>query len=382
MAVEPARGPDGSRLEIRREGVDYLVRPYEDGDATGFLSLLSSSLPDSNRDEEWFRRTYVDIPYLDHVPLFVVESEGEIVGARPFTAFRVRAGEEVVTALLTRDTLVHPDHRRRGLFTEATELALRYYETARPAFVFSHSNPNSVPGYRKMGWSYLGQREEYCRLHAPENLIAARTRDLVTSLLSPVASPLSRLHLGVRDRRSSSPDDIAVTRHGSVSAETLASLSARRRPETPHVVRDEAFYRWRLGNPEWQPNTTFLARRNGESVAGVVTCKRDGAFSCTSVVDVVPRTGGDTWTNAIAALLDSVIADSRGSDVLRVPEPVFPASLLGERGFLSSDRLPLSALVIDRRRLRLGLRPLDGTEATIDGFPVRGAAPELWSVAH
>jgi hypothetical protein len=68
--------------------------------------------------------------------------------------------------------------------------------------------------------------------------------------------------------------------------------------------------------------------------------------------------------------------------VLRVPEPVFPASLLGERGFLSSDRLPLSALVIDGRRLRLGLRPLDGTEATIDGFPVRGAAPELWSVAH
>ncbi|WP_254839549.1 GNAT family N-acetyltransferase [Natronomonas marina] len=367
-------------METTREGVTYLVRPYEAGDAAGVVDLLSTH-QFGGIDEAWFRRTYVENPYVDHVPLFVVESDDGIVGVRPFTAFRIRAGEATEVALLTRDTLIHPDHRRRGLFTAMTELALDHYETAEPAFVFSHSNHRSFPGYRKMGWSSLGQRETYSRVQNPGPLVAKSTRDTVTRVLSPVASLFSRAHLAVRDRTSASPADVTVTRHGTVPAETMASLYRRRRPETPHVVRDEAFYRWRFGSTEWQPNTTFLARRDGEPLAGIVAVEGGGNLSVASVVDVVPRTGGEDWETAIACALDHLLDEYEGTDLLRAWEPVVPVGVLEERGFLPSTRLPLSVLVDEDRRLTLGLRPL-GDEATVGGQPVEAAARELWSVAH
>lgn len=380
MATKSISGPDGSQMETIREGVSYQIRPYEVDDTAGIVDLLSTHQY-AAIDEAWFRQTYVENPYVDHVPLFLVETHDEIVGVRPFTAFRVRAGEVSELALLTRDTLVHPDHRRRGLFNAMTETALQHYETAEPAFVFSHSNHRSFPGYRKMGWSSLGQSETYSRVQHAGPLVAAKTRDTVTSLLSPVASLLSKTHLAVRDRASRSPTDATVTRHETVPEETLASLYERRRPERPHIVRDEAFYRWRFQSREWQPNGTFIARRDGEPLVGIIAVENEGRPSVTSVVDVVPRTDGEEWTAAVACVLDSLIADYSETDVLRVSEPVFPTRVLRERGFLQSNRLPLSVLVSENRRTTLGLRSF-GDAVTIDGYPVDQATRELWSVSH
>ncbi|WP_311170776.1 GNAT family N-acetyltransferase [Halobellus ordinarius] len=380
MATKSVSVPDGPEMETTREGVTYRIRPYERNDTPKIVALLSAHQY-AGIDEEWFRQTYVANPYVDHVPLFVVETDGDIVGVRPFTAFRVRAGEASELALLTRDTLIHPDHRRRGLFTAMTELALQHYETAEPAFVFSHSNHRSFPGYRKMGWSSLGHRETYCRVQTASALVDANTRDTVTTLLSPVASVLSRTHLAVRDRISRSPADITVTRTETVPEKTLASLYRQRRPEEPHIVRDEAFYRWRFRSSEWQPNRTYIARRGGEPLAGLIALTNDGKPSVTSIVDLVPRTGGENWTTAIGCALDHLIADHSGTDILKVSEPVFPPRILRKRGFLSSSRLPLSVLADESRRLTLGLRPLRD-EVSIDGHPVDHAAQELWSVSH
>ncbi|MFC6875366.1 GNAT family N-acetyltransferase [Halobellus marinus] len=380
MATKSVSGPDGSHMETTRKGVTYRIRPYERKDTAKVVDLLSTHQY-AGIDEEWFRQTYVANPYVDHVPLFVVESDGDIVGVRPFTAFRVRAGEASELALLTRDTLIHPDHRRRGLFTAMTELALQHYETAEPAFLFSHSNHRSFPGYRKMGWSSLGHHETYCRVQTASALVDAKTRDTVTTLLSPVASVLSRTHLAVRDRTSGSPAEITVTRTETVPEKTLASLYRQRRPKKPRIVRDEAFYRWRFRSPEWQPSRTYIARRDGEPLAGIIALKNDGKLSVTSIVDVVPRTGGENWTTAVACALDRLVADYSESDVLRAPEPVFPPRILRKRGFLSSSRLPLSVLADQSRQLTLGLRSFrDGV--SIDGYPVDQAARELWSVSH
>jgi len=379
MATKTVPGPDGSRVETTRKGSTYLIRPYESGDADGVVSLLATH-QFSAIDGTWFQKTYVENPYLDHVPLFVVESDDEIVGIRPFTAFRVRAGQQCELALLTRDTLLHPNHRRRGLFTEMTELALEYYESAEPAFVFSHSNHRSFPGYRKMGWSSLGHRVTYSRVQNAAPLVDVKTRDTVTTLLSPAASLLSRTHRAVRDRLSTSSPEITVTRHETVPADILAALYRQHCPETPHIVRDETFYRWRFQIFEWQPSTTFVARRDGDPVAAITTVADAGKLSTTSVVDVVPRIGCDRWARAIGAALDSAIASHRETDVLRIPEPAVPVRVLKERGFLPGNRLPLSVLASDKP-LTLGFRPL-GDEVRIDGYPVSEATTELWSVAH
>ena len=378
MATKSRFGPDAPRIELTRSGVDYLIRPCEAGDGAGFLSLMQT-ITGSDRGESWFRRTYIENPYLDHVPLFVAETDGTIVGARPFTAFRVQSGDERVLALLTRDTMVHPDHQRRGLFTEMTKLALQYYTSRDVAFFFSHSNRKSLPGYEKLGWEPLGGRETYIRVQDARTFVSMRTRDLVTSVLSPVASPLSSAYLTLRDRSATSPEYQTVTKYDDIPAELLAALFQRKHPETPHIVRDEAFYRWRFRNPEWQPNTTYIARQDGTPLAGVVTHTFDGRVtSGTAVVDVVPRTGGEKWQSAIASILDAILADHETVDSVHLSEPVFPARLLVERGFLPTSRLPLSVLSAGGD-LTLAVRPLN--DGILNGHESGDAALELWSVA-
>lgn len=233
-----------------------------------------------------------------------------------------------------------------------------------------------------MGWSSLGHQTTHSRVQNARKFVEVKTRDTVSRVLSPVASPFSRAHLAVRDWTTTSPTDITVTKHERVPEQTMAALYRRRRPERPHVVRDEAFYRWRFhDNPEWGPNMTYIARRDGNPVAGIVTVETGQGFTTTSVIDVVPRTGGENWADAIARLLDSVIADNQDAGIIRVPEPVFPARVLRERGFFPSNKPPLSAFVDETRQLTLGVRPFD-SEVTIGGYPLEQARQELWSVAH
>lgn len=68
---------------------------------------------------------------------------------------KVRGGETTVVAAQSGDTMTHPDHQGRGLFTM---LGRATYEAAAAegiAFVFGFPNENSYPGFvRKLGWTH------------------------------------------------------------------------------------------------------------------------------------------------------------------------------------------------------------------------------------
>ena len=385
---QPERTAPGRPTTVTRDGVEYTIRWYRPGDAAGFCSLLET-VTGSERDEEWFERLYVDNPYLDHVPLVLAtDPGGDVVGVRPFVAFRVRAGDETEIALLTRDTVVHPDHRRRGLFTTTTEVALRRYEAGEPAFVFSHSNANSRPGYRKMGWRYFGRRTRYCRVQDPGRFVEGRTRAGLGRLLGPVAGPLGRGYLRYRDRTGSPRTDVEVTDYSSLPVETLASLYERRPPEPVHPVRDEAYFRWLFSIPTSASPHAYVASEGGEPLAAavVVRSRARGGLEAAEVAEIVPMDGGRRWRAGLSSVLDRVIEDHADADLVRASAPPVPPSILLARGFLRNDRLPLSALAF--RRLKLGLRPLgsgqrldDDAAWQLHGEPLAEAVPHLWTLA-
>ena len=386
---KPGGTETGTPTSVTRDGVEYTVRWYEPGDGAGFCSLLEA-VTGASRSEEWFDRLYVDGPYLDHVPLVVATAgpDDSVVAVRPFVAFRVRAGDATETALLTRDTMVHPDHRRRGLFTTTTEVALRRYVAGEPAFAFSHSNANSRPGYRKMGWRYFGERTRYVRVQDPERFVRGRTRERIGRVLGPVAGPLGRGYVGIRDRTASSPSGVEVTRLDDPPVETLASLYERHPPGPVHPVRDEAYYRWLFSIPTTASLSTYVAAEDGEPVAAaVVTRSRArGRLDVAEVAEVVPMDGGRRWRAGLAALLDRAIDDHSDADAVRAAAPPVPRSVLRTRGFLPNDRLPLAPLSI--RKLQLGVRPLvetdrldDDASWRLDGRPLDEAVPYLWTLA-
>lgn len=94
----------------------YTLRAFEPGDE-GAIVALHNRVWDGDRSVAWFRWKYVDTPYLDVVPVCVATHEAEIVAAFGLVPFRMRAAGETELGLLAGDLVVHPDQRRRGLFT-------------------------------------------------------------------------------------------------------------------------------------------------------------------------------------------------------------------------------------------------------------------------
>lgn len=345
-----------------RNGTSYDFRRYRSGDELDFLALFET-VHREPRGREWFQWRYEQNPYLDHVPMFVAEADGDVVGVRPYLGVRMRVGGATVTALLTVDTMVHPDHRRRGLFTTMTERSLAFYAGRAPAFVFNQPNAASRPGFLDLGWYELDRMTTYYRLQNPGRLLSRRVDAPVPGPVSRAASGLATGALGIRDRLSPPGDGATVTRREGVADDVLASLYRSNVPAGIHALRDETFYRWRFASPAWS-RSTYVATVDEDRVAGAVVRTRTRADGVTvaQVADVVPLAGSRQWRSGLAAIVGRVLDDQPDADVVAAPARVFPGSVASSFGFLPDDRFPLSR--VSATDCRLCVRPLTGDAAS------------------
>ena len=348
----------------------YDVRRYRPEDRDGFLDLYDLVFGDDGRGGEWFDWKYVDNPYVEDVPIFLAVADGEVVGTRPFLAFRMRAGDETYLAFQTADTMVHPDHRRQGLFTRSTEVAFDHYGEREPAFTFNVPNDLSRPGFLDVGCEVVGALSTHYRVQEP----AAFLGDGLGGGLGRVSKLLARGYAGLRDRTADVPPEVSVVRHVDVPAETLAALYRRRPPDTIHALRDETFFDYRFSNPAWE-YTAYTARLGGRPVAGIVTGTRtvDGR-TVTNLVDVVPLVGDEERDRGLPALLARVLEDHAASDVVAFRGNAIPGALLRSFGFHDDRSLPMSAVASPTLLIACPL-PVDG-DWRIGGRDLRD--PETW----
>lgn len=344
----------------------YVVRRFRPDDRDDVLDL-DRVVWGRDRSPEWFRWKYERNPFVDRVPVFVAERDGEIVGARPFMAFRLRAGETVVHALQPSDTMVHPDHRRRGLFSRMTERAIDAYADGKPSLCFNFPNDVARGGYEKLGWRAVHDQLTYYRIQNPGSLLSSRFDDPIEPLVRRFLAPLTRVFR--RDPTDApAATDVQVEGHRGVPHSTLATLYERRVPDRIHAVRDETFLRWRFGSPAWS-RTTYLANRAGATAAGLVARTRTlgDDVTVTQIADVVPMTGGEQWSRTVGRLLAAAIREHPRSDLISISPGDVSPSLLHALGFRPDDRPVLSWLCASNKTLVV--RPLSPDE------------DELWTLA-
>jgi GNAT superfamily N-acetyltransferase len=327
-----------------REGRSYTFRSYEPGDERAFLDLFELVWGE-RRDEEWFRWRFESNPYLDGVPLFVVETDGTVVGVRPFLALRMAVGGETALGLLTVDTMVHPDHRGRGLFTTMTERSLEYYADREPAFVFNQPNAASRPGFRKLGFRELDASTTYYRIQRPSAFFGRRPGLPDSPALARLADGVASAYRRLRDGAEWETSGVGVRRHAGVATGELARLARRAAPAGITARRDERFYGWRFASPEWR-RRTYVASVDGERVAGILARTRTTAegITVTQVADFAPLSGGTAWKLGLAGGLERVVADATASEVVAAPARSFPADVAASYGFLPDDRPPLESV--------------------------------------
>jgi GNAT superfamily N-acetyltransferase len=350
--------------------VEYDVRQYRADDLEAFLELHEAVFG-KGRDREWFAWKYEDNPYVYHVPILVVEQDGDLVGARPFFALELCVNGDRHVALQPGDTMVHPDHRRQGVFTRMNEVAIERYRDRDVSFFFNFPNEKSGAGYLKLGWERVTERPTYYRVHdaaALQGSAAGRAASLATRGLQLFLAGYNRLS----SRRLDAPDDVTVQRYDSIPAETLAGIEYDRRRSGIHVHRDVRFYDWRFGNPAWE-YTAYVGESEGEPIAGVVVGKSTDDATVARVTDVTPLPRGAA-ADGVEALLKRVVEAHADADLLAAP-PVLPAALASRAGFRRDDRPPLSAVGSTTTHVvrRLGR----GTE--VDGVDVTD--PDNWQLS-
>jgi GNAT superfamily N-acetyltransferase len=108
-------------------------------------------------NEALFRWKHLENPF-GQSPLWVAESEGELVGLRTFLRWRfVRPDGSMSDVVRAVDTATHPDHRGQGIFRRLTLEAVEELRADGADFIFNTPNEQSRPGYLSMGWISVGR---------------------------------------------------------------------------------------------------------------------------------------------------------------------------------------------------------------------------------
>ncbi|AGB39625.1 GNAT family N-acetyltransferase [Natronococcus occultus] len=315
----------------------YEIRPYEPADRDAFLGLFEDVLG-GRMGADWFAWKYEANPYADGVPIVLAEQGDELVGARAFFPLRLAAGEDGYDAFQPCDTMVHPDHQRKGLFTRMTERAIERYADDVDLY-FNFPNHQSLPGNRKLGWRIVGERESYYRIQNPTAWIPQ------LDPVEPIARAVASGYGSIRDRLADTGAGLKRTHYDGIPTATLAALAGVETIPAFHVVRDEQFYEWRFENPLWTYRSV-VARRDGEPVAALVYARRERTDGPTTVrlVDALPLADGTEAYRTVlfSGLLADVVRANRDADILVAPGSALPRELLRARGFHSDQRAPLT----------------------------------------
>jgi hypothetical protein len=237
--------------------------------------------------------------------------------------------------------MVHPDHRRRGLFTRMTERAIARYSGTHP-FMFNFPNEASLPGNLKLGWQVVSERETYYRIENPGAVAAAETDRRGVAAVGRLASPMATLYYRILGDGPTPDPGIAVRRVEGVASAELADLYRRAVPEELHAVRDERFYEWRSDNPDWA-YTTYVAEGDVGPEAALLAGRSTGPGPTkVMLTDVVPL--DESLEPATVALLDRLLDDQSGVDLFCAPSQGLPERVLDAFGFRSDATYPLSAV--------------------------------------
>ncbi len=358
-------------------GSEYRIRRFEPGDREAFLGLYETVFG-NQATGEWFDWKFRDTPAVDHVPMFVAEHDDELVGTRPYMAVELDTGHRSLLGIQTCETMVHPDHRRNGLFTRMTDRSFDFYgDREEPVVMFSIPNAISRPGYLTLDCAVVGQLPIDYRIQQLDSMVGDGTADRVAS----AAQPAVRLYNAARDRITAPTiePDIDVTRHDELPIARLAGLYERAAPNRIHAARTEAFYQWRFANPDWSYRA-YTAARDGEPIAAVVTGhQRSGETTQVRLTEVLPLLGGDRVRPELTALLSRILEDFGDADLVAASGEAIPRDLLTAFGFHGDDRLPLSRVTTPTVLIAKLLDGHADTQWLLDGHDLED--PTSWRLS-
>jgi hypothetical protein len=143
--------------------------------------------------------------------------------------------------------MVHPDHRRKGVFSKMNELAIEYFKEKGFALFFNFPRPASRAGYLKQGWKLVSTKWGFLKVL---NATPILTRFFHTRLLGVPAGVFYNFisNLSVKRQKIGIPYSLKV--YDQIN-EDFAAVDTLKNKELIHWVRSTDYLKWRFeSHPE------------------------------------------------------------------------------------------------------------------------------------
>lgn len=135
---------------------NYEIRNYQN-EFLLQVARLQKYLWGGNLEENisFFKWKYEENPYTENPIGIIAFQKDDVIGFKSFYPTRWEIGNKgnKFMMLSPTDTVIHPDHRRKGLFTAMTKMSMKIYKgTQYKTFINLSSNEYTAAGNLKLGW--------------------------------------------------------------------------------------------------------------------------------------------------------------------------------------------------------------------------------------
>ncbi len=236
------------------------------------MGLVRACYGKNAEPPEWWRWRHFD-PSLN-LPLIFGAFDGDtVVGIRPMVLFPFSLAGRALTGAVFSAVMVHPDYRRRGLFTGLVSAGTEEAWARGADFITTMPNDLSGQAFRRLGWFDPGLRT---LMILPLDLPAiARARHL-PGWLGSLAGTLARLVWQGRSR-TFEHHEVKISEVDSISeaADDLADRICGQY-EGLMLRRTSTWWNWRFRANPWNPYRRFEGRQPDGRLSGIlVTATED-----------------------------------------------------------------------------------------------------------
>ncbi len=197
----------------------------------------------------------------------------EWVGTLSAIPFRVQLDQQtLVTAYQLSDALISPRYRRQGIMTRLVETLTRELDFPSPSIIYTFPNLRSCDAFLHNGYR--------------------RGRVLPTRFYFPSPSALA-YRLDPEDKTYRRFQQ-AVARCRDIGLDEAYELISSQETPFPHLIRDQAYLKWRYFQPAGEDRFRLLAIEplpSGAPLIAVVTCHRFRQRKYSIFLELLPETG-------------------------------------------------------------------------------------------
>ena len=204
---------------------------------------------------------YVQNPLAPPDPEVIVALDNsKIVGARPFRLAEMWLGNEKVRVAQHGDTMVHPEHQRKGIFNQMGQFASKYLKENGYALSYGFANPDSRPGFLKQGYRIVSPMETMFRAVNPQKLISYR---LGSEVLGNGLGFLYDRLLNIKTTETFQPSPPFQVEVFDQFNHELKEIDTLRDESLIDLVRSESYLRWLFDQRPNQDYRYVIAKRDG-----------------------------------------------------------------------------------------------------------------------